>query len=526
MSSGHDQDSLLQSALDRLRRRAEHDEELQRLSPLSETREGLIQGARSSIECLARSCELHADRPCFGEGAPALRFTSYAELWSRVEATASGLVHERLVDAGTFVGICGFGSVDWVVADLACLYLAAVSAPIQTGASPADLRTILDETGIRCVVCSLAQLELLASVLPDCPTVESLVVMDVDEQDRSALDAWALARQTLEEEHGADLRVLRLSEVEHAGRRGGLVPYVEPSQRRDAEPDPLMTLMYTSSSTGSPKGAMFPESIWSSFWRSPSFGRFPSIPHVSVSYMPLNHLAGRGGIMRSIREGGLTTFVSRSDMSTLFEDIRRARPTSLMLIPRAASMIYQHFQSELVKRAVARGIDRHDMAGRERVAAEIMGEMRGSFLGDRLVYATSATAPTAPEVRDFIERCFEIPLLDTYGSTEAGAISFNNRILSEAVTAFKIVSVPELGYRTTDQPFPRGELCVKSPRIIPGYYRNPEATRELFDEEGYLKTGDVFEQRGPDEVVWIDRKKNVLKLAQGEVVSTTLLEEL
>lgn len=526
MSSSHDQESLLQSAIERGRQRAEHDEELRRHSPLSETRERLLTEARSSIEALARSCELYADRPCFGERVPEPRSTSYAELWSRVEATASGLVHEHLADTGLFVGICGFGSVDWVVADLACLYLSAVSVPIQTSASPADLRNILNEAGIRCIVCSLAQLELLASVIPDCPTIESLVVMDIDERDRSALDAWALARQTMEEEHGASLRVLRLSEVEQAGRRGGLVPYVEPSQRQAAEPDPLMTLMYTSGSTGSPKGAMFPESLWRSFWSSPSFGRFPATPHVSVSYMPLNHMAGRAGIMRSIREGGLMCFVSRSDMSTLFEDIRLARPTHLMLIPRAASMIYQHFQSELVKRAAARGVERNDLAGRDQVAAEIMSEMRGSFLGDRLVYALGGTAPTAPEVRDFIERCFEIPFFDAYGSTEAGPITFDNRIFGEVVTAFKIVSVPELGYRDTDQPFPRGELCIKSPRIIPGYYRNPDATRQLFDEDGYLMTGDIVEQRAPDEFVWIDRKKNVLKLAQGEFVSTTLLEEL
>jgi fatty acid CoA ligase FadD9 len=532
MNSDRDRESLLNRALERSHRLAQQDEELQRFSPLGQTQEHVIKDTRSSIECLARTCELYADRPCFRERARGAvteaeaRITTYAGLWRRVEAAASGLRRERLADTGGFVGICGFGSVDWVVVDLACLYLSAVSVPIQTSASPTDLRNIVNEAELVCVVCSLAQLELIASVLPDCPTVRSVVVMDVDEQDRSALEAWALARQTLEEEHGAELRVLRLSEVEQLGHQGGLVPYVEPSQRAATEPDPLMTLMYTSGSTGSPKGAMFPESIWRAYWRSPSFGRFPVTPHLSINYMPLNHMAGRGGIIRSIREGGLMSFVSRSDMSTLFEDIRLARPTTLMLIPRAASMIYQVFQAELVKRAADRGLAPDDEAGRGRVAAEIMGEMRGSFLGDRLIYAVTGTAPTAREVRDFIERCFEVPLYDGYGSTEVGPVTFENQIMSEVVTAFKIVSVPELGYRTTDEPFPRGELCVKSPRQIPGYYRNPEATRGLFDEEGYLKMGDIVEQRGPREVVWIDRKKNVLKLAQGEFVSTTRLEEL
>jgi fatty acid CoA ligase FadD9 len=537
MSAPSDRESLLKSALERSRLRIEHDEELQLLMPLSETRERLLLESRSSIECLARACELHAERNCFAEPAlpasagdagslPTIEYTTYARLWSRVEAAASGLRGEGLADTGTFVGICGFGSVDWVVADLACLYLAAVSVPIQTSITRADLRSLIREAELRCVVCSLAQVDLLASVLPDCPSVKSLVVMDIDQRDREAVDAWALARQTLEEEHGAALLVTTLGEVEHLGRVGGLVPYVEPGQRHHEEPDPLMTLMYTSGSTGSPKGAMFPESLWLSFWRTPSFGRFPAIPHVFVNYMPLNHMAGRASIIRSIREGGLTSFVRRSDMSTLFEDIRRTRPTWLMLIPRVSAMIYQRFQSEVVKRSADRGVDRSDEAGRGRIEEEIIAEMRGSFLGDRLVYTMAGTAPTAPEVHGFIERCFEVPLFDGYGSTEAGPITFDGKVMSEVVTEIKLASVPELGYHITDVPFARGELCLKSPRVIPGYYRNPEATRGLFDEQGFLMTGDIVERRGPEEIAWIDRKKNVLKLAQGEFVSTSRLEEL
>src|SRR5262249_38159214 len=88
------------------------------------------------------------------------------------------------------------------------------------------------------------------------------------------------------------------------------------------------------------------------------------------------------------------------------------------------------------------------------------------------------------------------------------------------------VDVPELGYTTRDRPHPRGELLVKTKRMIRGYYKNPDATRALFDGEGYLQTGDIVEQRGPDEIHWIDRRKNVLKLAQGEFVGVSQLEEL
>src|SRR5262249_15700027 len=70
------------------------------------------------------------------------------------------------------------------------------------------------------------------------------------------------------------------------------------------------------------------------------------------------------------------------------------------------------------------------------------------------------------------------------------------------------------------------ELLVKTRRMVGGYYANEEATRQLVDDEGYLHTGDVVEQQGPNRIRWIDRRKNVLKLAQGEFVAVSQLEEL
>src|SRR6185437_15893335 len=200
----------------------------------------------------------------------------------------------------------------------------------------------------------------------------------------------------------------------------------------------LRTIVYTSGSTGSPKGAMFPESLWLPYWKTVWGWDLPDVPHVGVNYMPLNHMAGRGSIIRSMTVGGVTTFVHAPDMSTLFEDIRLARPTSLFLVPRAANMIHQHFQTEVVRRGASE--------------EQVMAEMRRSFLGDRLVYVVTGTAPTAPEVATFLERCFEIAIIDGYGSTEAGALTIENRIARDNVIAYDLVDVPELGYTNDDKP--------------------------------------------------------------------------
>lgn len=515
----HDE-NLRIKAFERCRVRLEHDDELRRAAPPSNEVIERLASAGSSIRSVAAACQLYAGRRCFGERAfvveqgriralPSLRYTTYAELWARIQSFASGLRHLGLVAPGELAGVCGFGSADWVVADLACLYDGVVSVPLQTTMTAEGLGRILAEAGLCSIVCSLEQLDLVGAAIGGAPSVRSLVVMDLHEEDARELEGFALAKERLEEERG-NLVLLTMAEVERAGRERGIIPFVEPSAGTAPE-DPLRTIVYTSGSTGSPKGAMFPESIWGPYFHSPWHRNVPPVPSVSVSYMPQNHMAGRGGVMRSLMAGGLMSFVLASDMSTLFEDIRIARPTWLFLVPRAANMIYQHFQTEVVRRRASEG--------------EVMEAMRRSFLGDRLVYLVTGSAPTAPEVLSFLERTFEVPVYDGYGSTEAGAITFEDHIATDNVTAWKIVDVPELGYLSADTPYPRGELCIKTKLAIPGYYKNPEATRELYDAEGFQRTGDIVEQHGPDEVVWIDRRKNVIKLAQGEFVSISRLEE-
>jgi len=111
-------------------------------------------------------------------------------------------------------------------------------------------------------------------------------------------------------------------------------------------------------------------------------------------------------------------------------------------------------------------------------------------------------------------------------SKQLGGITIENHINDATVIKWKLIDVPELGYTLKDHPFPRGELLVLTTTAIPGYYKHPKATKELIDSDGFYSTGDVMEQRGEEELVWIDRRKNVLKLAQGEYVSVSRLEAL
>ncbi|HVH41142.1 MAG TPA: thioester reductase domain-containing protein [Labilithrix sp.] len=525
--------ALLERARTRARDLITNEPELRRTLPPEEAIRA-IERCPTSIELVAKAFELYADRVCLrersceiaAEGPDAgrvrllagFRSLSFADVWRRTIAFASGLAHEGVAGPGTFVGICGFGSVDWVVADLASLYVAAVSVPLQTSMSAPELRQVVGEAELSCIVCSAEQLDAIFALLPQCSSVRSVVVMDVREGDR-ALEAKIAHYERLD--RGA-VSLHRIADIEALGREKGTVPMVLPSARN--EDDPLMSLVYTSGSTGTPKGAMIPESLFHRQWGAgswvPLFDLVSAVPQVTVNYMPLNHSAGRWTVMLSIARGGEISFIAKSDMSTLFEDIQLARPTTLFLVPRVAEMIHQRYRAEVARRSSHAA----DESERERIAAAVESEMRDTFLGDRMVFATLGSAPTPPEVLSFLKRCFQIPIFDGYGSTEAGRLTFENRV--ERGVEWRLVDAPELGYRTTDKPYPRGELHVKTPLLVPGYYKNEQATKALFDDEGFMNTGDIVEQRGPDCLVWLDRARNILKLSQGEFVATSRLEAL
>ena len=84
--------------------------------------------------------------------------------------------------------------------------------------------------------------------------------------------------------------------------------------------------------------------------------------------------------------------------------------------------------------------------------------------------------------------------------------------------------MPELGYFHTDRPHPRGELLVKTQNMFAGYYKRPEVTAEVYDEDGYYRTGDIFTEIAPDQFQFTDRRNNVIKLSQGEFVAVSKVE--
>jgi fatty acid CoA ligase FadD9 len=474
--------------------------------------------------------EGYADRPALGQRAVELvtdpdtgrtsaqllaRFDTitYRQTWDRARTIAAALANDE-VRPGDVVSTLGFTSVDYATIDLALVHIGAVAVPLQTSAAVSQLSPILAETEPRVIAASVDYLADAVELVLTGPAPQRLIVFDyrpeVDDQ-REAVEA-ARTRLTAA---GSPVVVETFADVLDRGSR---LP-IPPAVTLDGD-DPLMLLIYTSGSTGLPKGAMYPERLVATCWLPSGWGAWDqetSGPTITLNFMPMSHVMGRGTLYATLGRGGTAYFAAKSDLSTVLEDLALVRPTQLGFVPRIWEMLFQEFQSE-VDRRLADGADPAD------VEADVMADQREHLLGGRFISALTGSAPISPEMREFVESYLKLHLIDGYGSTEAGFIYLNGHVQRPPVIDYKLVDVPGLGYFHTDQPHPRGELVVKTVNMFPGYYKRAEVTAEVFDKDGYYRTGDIMAETAPDQLVYLDRRNFVQKLSQGEFVTVSKLE--
>jgi fatty acid CoA ligase FadD9 len=521
---------------DRLARRVDdltaNDPQFAAAKPDPAVAAALEQPGLSLPQIIQTTLDGYADRPALGQRVvefvkdpktgrtslellPRYETITYGELSDRVGAVARALSSDSL-RPGDRVCVLGFNSVDYATIDIALGVIGAVSVPLQTSAAITQLQPIVAETEPSLIAASVNQLpdavELILSGQV-AATLPKLLVFDYHPQVDDEREAVETARARLAD---AAVVVEILAEVLE---RGSALPATPIAATE--EDNPLALLIYTSGSTGAPKGAMYPQGNVGKMWRRSSRNWFgPSAASITLNFMPMSHIMGRGILYGTLGNGGTAYFAAKSDLSTLLEDLELVRPTELNFVPRIWETLFGEFQRRVGRRLS----DGADAAERRAVEAEVLEEQRQYLLGGRFIFAMTGSAPTSPELREWVEGLLEMHLLDGYGSTEAGMVLFDGVFQRPPVVDYKLVDVPDLGYFSTDRPHPRGELLLKTENMFPGYYKRPEVTAGVFDDDGYYRTGDVVAEVGPDRVVYVDRRNNVLKLAQGEFVTVAKLE--
>lgn len=404
---------------------------------------------------------------------------------------------------GDRVALCLHNRVEWVLFDQAALGLGLVVVPLYFDDRPENMAWCLNDSGARLLL--LEDGSQWASLKAAVQTVERVV---------------CLANAPADERRAVNVREWLPAQA------------AETPRRSPARSEELATIVYTSGTTGRPKGVMLSHrNILSNVIAS--IRALPVYPHDSfLSFLPLSHMFERTcGYYLGILAGALTIYAR--GIKELSEDLQSQRPTLLIAVPRIFERIYARLQEQmppgspkrrLFERAVDIGWKRFQgrASWRENLLWPLFKWLVASKLhrrlGGRVRLIVVGGAAFAPELaRVFIG--LGLPIIQGYGLTEAAPVLTANREHdNDPLSVGRALEGIELKCAEN------GELLARGPNVMLGYWNNPQATAAVLDKEGWLHTGDVVRIR--DGRVYITgRLKEIIVLSSGEKVPPVDLEQ-
>ena len=410
---------------------------------------------------------------------------------------------------------------EWPLLDLACLYLGGVDVPLYLTSPPDDLAYILNDAGASVLaVAGDDQRQKIAQIASEVPSLGQVIHLDTD----SAPDAGLPNRLT----------ALSLTDLLASGEHSS-----GPAQ---PVPDPgLATIIYTSGTTGRPKGVMLSHTNMLANAEDATAVLPLNEEDLLLSFLPLSHGFERtGGFYTSLRAGG--TIAYGGGIASLTDDLSVVRPTILCCVPRVLERVYQHMLGERENAAFVKqkilswALEVGRAAGRVRtadggtaalpfplslqhgLADRLVFRALRSALGGRIRFLVSGGAPLNADLACFFYGA-GISVYEGYGLTEAGPVVACNTPDRNRVGSVG-TPLPQVSVRIADD----GEVCVRGPNVMAGYYNRPEDTAAALDAEGWLHTGDIGAIDAQGFLSITDRKKDLLITSQGENVAPQPIE--
>jgi long-chain acyl-CoA synthetase len=450
------------------------------------------------------------------------RESTWSEYWETVRAVAMAFL-ELGVDAGDHVAILSDNRPEWVYADLAAQSLGARSVGVYPTSPTPEVAYVVDHSNSVVLVCEdQEQVDKAIEARGDTPQVRQVVVVD--------------PRGT---KHYDDPRLMTWQTLLERGRElAAADPAAVPRRIAALDPDNPAMVVYTSGTTGPPKGAMITSrNVTESGDAGVEAFGYDSGEQV-LSYLPLCHVAEKiFTLYLPLATGAVVHFGESID--TVADDIREVSPTVFLGVPR----IWEKMQStitvkmqdaSLIKRTLfdfwsKRGehLARRKLDGRwtlwDRVQWKVGDLLVFRPLQERLGlrrcwFPVSGAAPIAPEVLYFFHG-LGIPISEGYGQTECAGVSHVNmpgRVKMGTVGT----PLPRVECRLAED----GEILVRGPHVFAGYLHAPEATAETVDAEGWLHTGDIGEIDEDDYLRITGRKKDIIITAGGKNLSPEQIE--
>lgn len=453
------------------------------------------------------------------------KWMTYGEAATARSEIGSGLIYHG-IPKGSCIGLYFINRPEWLIVDHACSAYSSISVPLYDTLGPDAVKFIVNHASVQVIFCVPQTLNSLLSFLSDIPTVRLIVVVGgIDDQIPSLPSTTGV-------------QVVTYSKLLSQGR-SNLQPFCPP------KPDDVATICYTSGTTGTPKGAILTHGnlIANVAGTSLSVKFFPS--DVYISYLPLAHIYERVNQIATVYNGVAVGFYQGDNMK-LMDDVAALRPTIFSSVPRLYNRIYAGILNAVKTSGGLR--ERLFNAAYNAKKQAILSGKNASPMWDKLVFnkirerlggrvrfMTSGASPLSPDVMDFLKICFGCRVSEGYGMTETSCVisgmdegdNLSGHVGSpNPACEIKLVDVPEMNYTSDDQPYPRGEICVRGPIIFKGYFKDEVQTKEVVDEDEWFHTGDIGLWLPEGRLKIIDRKKNIFKLAQGEYIAPEKIENV
>jgi len=441
-----------------------------------------------------------------------------ASFVERVKSVALGLASLG-IRPGDRIALLSENRPEWSITDLAILSLGAINVPIYTTQALEQVDYILSDSGARAIFISNRRLYKHVKPVLDKRPLEHLIFFEEDVAENV--------------EHGFALTALEQKGLELAQERPGAFD----AYLHAVHADDLATIIYTSGTTGDPKGVMLTHSNFVSNVKSIANGLPITSTDVALSVLPLSHIFERDGFY-VFCYCGVSVYYAAS-FEQVGENLREVAPTVMTAVPRLFEKVYHRIiKKGMSEKGYKRSIFMSSLAVgqrygelkdkrkfvspqlgiKQRLASKLVFSKWRAGVGGRLRYFVSGGAPLSPAL-SYSYLAAGIPILQGYGATETCIVSANRPGNNHVGS----VGIPFDGIELRIAA--DGEILVRGPNVMRGYYGQPEATAEVL-KDGWFYTGDVGYIAKNGHLYITDRKKDLFKLSNGKYVAPQLIESL